>query len=130
MGVLWRFHYTGTVFAHKLGKPETQGLLLLFDSPTTARKTARSSAHLADLFLPSLIRGFPGGSAGKGSTCGVGDLGSIPGLGRSPREGNGYPLQYFGLENSVDGIVRGVTKSRTQPRDFCLFARAALTRDH
>jgi len=49
--------------------------------------------------------GFPGGSAGKESTCSVGDMGSIPGLGRSPREGNGYPLQYSGLENSVDCMV-------------------------
>ena len=43
--------------------------------------------------------GFPGGSAGKGSTYNVGDLGLIPGLGRSPGEGNGYPLQHSGLEN-------------------------------
>jgi len=43
--------------------------------------------------------GFPGGSAGKESTCNAGDLGSIPGLGRSPGEGEGYPLQYSGLEN-------------------------------
>ena len=48
--------------------------------------------------------GFPGGLAGKESTCSVGDLGLIPGLGRSPGEGNGYPLQYSGLENSVDCI--------------------------
>ena len=47
-------------------------------------------------------KGFPGGSAGKESTCSAGDLGSIPGLGRSPREGKGYPLQYSGLENSMD----------------------------
>ena len=46
--------------------------------------------------------GFPGGSAGKESACNVGDLGSIPGLGRSPGEGKGYPLQYSGLENSMD----------------------------
>ena len=45
-----------------------------------------------------------GGSAGKQSTCNAGDLGSIPGLGRSPGEGNGYPLQYSGLENSMDYI--------------------------
>ena len=45
---------------------------------------------------------LPGGSDGKESTCCVGNLGSIPGLGRSPGEGNGYPLQYSGLENSVD----------------------------
>ena len=49
--------------------------------------------------------GFPGGSAGKESTCSVGDLRSISGLGRSPREGNGYPLQYSGLENSMDCIA-------------------------
>jgi len=48
---------------------------------------------------------FPGGSAGKESTCNEGDLGSIPGLGRSPEEGKGYPLQYSGLGNSMDGIV-------------------------
>ena len=46
--------------------------------------------------------GFPGGSAGKESACKAGDLGSIPGLGRSPGEGKGYPLQYSGLENSMD----------------------------
>ena len=46
--------------------------------------------------------GFPCGSAGKESACNVGDLGSNPGLGRSPGEGNGYPLQYSGLENSMD----------------------------
>ena len=48
------------------------------------------------------IMDFPCGSAGKESACNVGDLGSIPGLGRSPGEGKGYPLQYSGLENSMD----------------------------
>ena len=48
------------------------------------------------------VLGFPGGSVGNESTCNVGDLGSIPGLGRSPGEGNGNPLQYSGLENSTD----------------------------
>ena len=57
--------------------------------------------------------GLPGGSAGKESACSAGDLGSIPGLGRSPGEGKGYPLQYSGLENSMDYIVQGVAKSRT-----------------
>ena len=46
------------------------------------------------------------------------DLGSIPGLGRSPGEGKGYPLQYSGLENSMDCIVHGVTKSQTQLSNF------------
>ena len=54
---------------------------------------------------------FPGGSAGKESACNAGDLGSIPSLGRSPGEGKGYPLQYSGLENSMDCIVHGVAKS-------------------
>ena len=61
---------------------------------------------------------FPCGSAGKESSCNVGDLGSIRGLGRSPGEGKGYPLQYSGLENSMDCVVHGVTKSRTQLNDF------------
>ena len=56
---------------------------------------------------------FPGSSAGKQSACNTGDLGSIPGLGGSPREGKGYPLQYSGLENSMDCIVHGVAKSQT-----------------
>ena len=62
--------------------------------------------------------GFPGGSAGKESAGNVGDLGSIPGLGRSPGEEKGYPLQYSGLENSMDYIVPGVAKSRTRLSDF------------
>ena len=50
----------------------------------------------------SSLEGFPGSPAGKESACKVGDLSSIPGLGRSPGEGKGYPLQYSGLENSMD----------------------------
>ena len=57
-----------------------------------------------------VVLGFPGGSAGKETACNVGDLGSIPELGRSPGEGKGYPLQYPGLENSMDYIVHGVVK--------------------
>ena len=64
---------------------------------------------------------FPGGSAGKESTCNAGDLGSIPGLGRSPGEGKGYPLQYSGLKNSTGCIVHGVAKSRTRLSDFHSF---------
>ena len=58
-----------------------------------------------------VFSGFPGGLAGKESTCNVGELGSIPGLGRSPGEVKGYPLQYSDLENSMDYIVYGVEKS-------------------
>ena len=62
--------------------------------------------------------GFPGSSAGKGSACNAGDLGLIPALGRSPGEGRGNPLQYSGLENSMDCIVHGVSKSWTRLSAF------------
>ena len=63
--------------------------------------------------------GFPGGSDGKDSTCNAGDLGSISGSGRSPREGSGYALQYFYLENFTDkgtcgATVHGVAKNGTR----------------
>ena len=57
-------------------------------------------------------------SVGKKSSCNVGDLGSIPGLERSPGEGKGYPLQYWGLENSMDCRVHSVSKSWTQLSDL------------
>ena len=66
---------------------------------------------------------FPGGSEDKASACNAGDLGSIPGLGRSPREGNGNPLQYSCLENPMDrgawwATAHTVAKSRTRLSDF------------
>ena len=60
-----------------------------------------------------VLCGFLGGSAGKESACNARDLGSIPELERSPGEGEGYPLQYSGLENSMEYKVHGVTKNRT-----------------
>ena len=69
------------------------------------------------LLYALITEGFPGGSAGKESACNAGDLGSIPGLGRSPGEGKGYPLQYPGLENSMD-TVHGVAKNWTQLSEF------------
>ena len=68
--------------------------------------------------LLRILLGFPGGSDGKESTCNVGDPGLIPGSERSPAEGKGYPLQYSGLENSMDCIVHEVEKSRTRLTDF------------
>ena len=63
--------------------------------------------------LPTpVFLGFPGGSAGKESASNAGDLGSMPGLGRSPGEGKGSPLQSSGLENSMDCIVHGVAMSQ------------------
>ena len=65
-----------------------------------------------------VVWGFPCGSVGKEPTCNVGYLGLIPALGKSPGEGNGYPLQYSGLENSTDCIVHAVAKSRTPLSNF------------
>ena len=81
--------------------------------------TLLTKVHLVkSTFFPVVCTGFPCGLAGKESAFNAGDLGSIPGLERSPGEGKGYPLQYFGLENSMDHIVHGVTKSRTQLSAF------------
>ena len=64
-----------------------------------------------DLHRVSSCMGFPGSSVGKESTCNAGDPRSIPGSGRSAGEGNGYPLQYSGLENSMDCVAQGVANS-------------------
>ena len=69
----------------------------------------------------SLVARFPCGSGGKESACNAGDMGSIPGLGRSPGEGSSNSsLQYSDLKNSMDCIVRGVTESQTRRNDFHL----------
>ena len=67
----------------------------------------------ANLQILRSVMGFPCDSSGKESLHNVGDQGLIPGLGRSSREGKGYPLQYSGLENSMDCIGHGVAKSWT-----------------
>ena len=61
--------------------------------------------------MPQKKQGFPSSSAGKESACNARDLGLIPGLGKTPGKGNSYPLQYSGLENSMDCVVHGVAKS-------------------
>ena len=72
-------------------------------------------------WLPSpVFLGFPCGSVDKESACNAGDLGLIPGLRRSPGEGNSYPLQYSGLENSMDCVIHVVVKSRTWLSNFHL----------
>ena len=77
--------------------------------------------------LPTpVFLGFSDSSDSKESTCNVGNLGSSPGLGRSPVEEDGNPLQYSCLENSMDrgawqATEHGVTKSRTQLSNFCLY---------
>ena len=78
--------------------------------------------------LPTpVFLGFPCGSAHKESACNVGDLSSIPGLGRSPGKGNSYPLQYTGLENSMDWIVQGVAKIQTWLSNFHFLCKSPLT---
>ena len=71
------------------------------------------------------MKGFPCGSPGKESTCSAGNPGSIPGLGRSLGEGNNHPLQYSGLENSMDCIVHEVAKSQTGLSDFHFVMKTA-----
>ena len=80
----------------------------------TVHGVAKSCTALSEHQSP----GFSSDSAGKESACNAGDLGSIPGLGRSPGEGKDYPLQYSGLENSMDSILHGVAKSRQRLSDF------------
>ena len=79
------------------------------------------------------VLGFPGGSDGKEPTCNAGDLGSIPGSGRSLGEGNGYPLQYSGPENSMDRgawrpTVHGVAKSQTRLSKFLHILHSTTSR--
>ena len=77
--------------------------------------------------LPTpVFLGFPCGSSGKEST----NLGSVSGLGRSPGEGKGYPLQYSGLENSMDCIVHGVAKSQTRLSNFHYLTNEILINLH
>ena len=94
------------------------GLLLLFIFIRGEIRRALYVDHKLPLCIENLYGGFPCGSAGKESACNAGDLGFIHGFERSPGGGNDYPLQYFGLENSIDCIVHGVAKSQTQLSDF------------
>ena len=84
------------------------------DNTHTVKALPPTSWHLT-----TVIGGrFPDSSVGKESACNAGDLGLIPGLGRSPGEGKGYPLQYSGQEISMDRTVHGVAKSCTRLSDF------------
>ena len=81
-------------------------------------KESDMTERMSTAYIQAVIWSFPGGSDGKESACNMEDLGSIPGSGRSPGEGNDNLLQYPGLENSTDreawqATVHGVTKSQT-----------------
>ena len=80
---------------------------LLAVQETPVQSLGREDPLRRDRLPTPVLLNFPCGSAGKESVCSVGDLGSILGLGRSLGEGKGYPLQYSGLENSMDCIVTG-----------------------
>ena len=79
--------------------------------------SSKSFIWMMCLKIDMQIMGFPCGSAGKDSICKAGDLDSVPGLGRFPGGGKGYPLQYSGQEKSMDCIVHGVAH-RIQLSDF------------
>ena len=101
--------------AHRVAKSQTQ----LSTWTTATAWHSQSPCSFMTQVSQALPMGFPGGSDHKESACIVGDSGWIPGLGRSPGKGNGYPLQYSFLENSMDSgtwwaIVHGVAKSQTQ----------------
>ena len=94
-----------------------------FTLKSSGQSCSQRSSFLSIMLLSSM--GFPGGSEVKASACNAGDLGSIPGLGRSPGEGNGNPLQYSCLENPMEGrawqaAVHRVAKSQTQLSYFTL----------
>ena len=85
---------------------------------TCASRESPTSGPVGHFSSPLTILDFPGGRDGNEFACSVGDLGSIPGLGRSPGEGNSYPLQYSGLENFMDrgtwwATAHGVAKNQT-----------------
>ena len=102
--------------------PSTENWIKVLLSMALPIKTRPSFPHSQSLPLRSFhmpLVGFPGGSEVKASACNTGDLGSIPGSGRSPGEGNGYPLQHSCLENSMDregwrATPHGVAKCRAR----------------
>ena len=103
------WHYANVLARYPVTRKLSLSAPPCFFIPESGRSTGEGTRLPTPVFL-----GFPGGSHGKESACSVGDVGLIPGLGRSPGEGNGYLLQYSELENSMDCIVHGVTKSQTQ----------------
>jgi len=106
-------------FLHLLGFPESSvGKESAYNAGDSSSIPGSGRSPGEGIGYTPVFLGFTCGSADKEFTCSAGDLGLIPGLGRSPGEGKGYPLQYSALENSMDCIAHGVTKSRTRLRDF------------
>ena len=112
-----------SVLSWREGEPGGLPSMMGSHSQTWLMRLSRSSSQRRDRLTPPVFWGFPDCSDDKESARNVGDLGSIPGLGRSPGEGNGYLLQNSCLENSTDwgtwqATVHGVTKGQTQLSDF------------
>ena len=112
-----------SVFSKKKKTPEFSGI---FQNGFFSPPLSRSTKIFSLIFI-----GFLGNSAGKESLCNAGDPNSISGLGRSPGEWNSYPLQYSGLENSMDrgtwqATVYGVTKRRTWLSNFHFYFHGNL----
>ena len=105
----WLHRLNAHEFEQVLGVGDGQGGLACCSPWVHKESDTSERLNLTDLSC---------GSADEESPCNVGDLVSVPELGRYLGEGKGYPLQYFGPENSVDCIVHVVTKSRTQLSDF------------
>ena len=82
---------------------------------------------ISAMFFVDLDKVFPDSSVGKESACNAGDPSLIPGLRRPPGEGKGYPLQYCGLDNSMDCIVHRVTKSQTHLSNFHSYHKMIIT---
>ena len=101
----------------------------MLHSPTLHIPSAHMRKHMylhKQAWLCIYCGCFPHSSVDKESACNAGDPGSIPGSGRSSGEGKVYPLQYSGLENSMDCIVHGVTRSLTQLSNFHSLTTDAL----
>ena len=121
--VRWHHQLTGHEFEQTLGDSVSQGspaCCCSWGSQKVGQDLVTEQQQWQFYFFFCLLiiviltnTGLPGGSADKESTCNAGDLGSVPGLGISPGEGNSYPFQYSDLENSMDCIVHGVRKSWT-----------------
>ena len=110
---------TGSFQVHRSGSVVSYACAQTFNCPRPTYLPTSKEAWVchAGVTVPTFIGGLPGGSGGKESACNVGHLGSIPGLGRSPGEGNGNLLQYSGLENSTDkepGRLQSIALQRAQ----------------
>ena len=127
--LLWNEHKETKVFLHSLSQWTAVHRFCLSNQAWFLHVLSKSHTLQACLPFANDPRSSDG-SAGKEPTCNEGDLGSIPGLGSSPREGKGYPLQYSGLDNSMDCIVHGVERIRHDWVTFTCSFKCFWARPH